>query len=107
MTGMAFVQPQGGNFPDREYTLVKPTEFGVTEAEDPNEWIERFNRIAETNKWNEPIFHQFEPAGIIAPVFLCYVVTFLALCTGQSDVGPNSFLRHYLTSIKGWAIIIL
>ena len=41
------------NHIDRESNHVKPTEFGGTEAEDPNEWLERYNRIAEANKWSE------------------------------------------------------
>src|SRR6266498_1387063 len=40
----------GINHVDRESNHVKPTEFRGTEAEDPNEWLERYNRIAEANK---------------------------------------------------------
>src|SRR6266540_3742339 len=43
----------GVNHVDRESNHVKPTEFGGIEAEDPNEWLERYNRIAEANKWSE------------------------------------------------------
>src|SRR6266542_2651024 len=43
----------GVNHVDRESNHVKLTEFGGTEAEDPNEWLERYNRIAEANKWSE------------------------------------------------------
>jgi len=38
------------NHAKRESNHVKLTEFGETEAEDPNEWLERYNRIAEANK---------------------------------------------------------
>src|SRR6266542_5326918 len=48
----------GVNHVDRESNHVKPTEFGGTEAEDPNEWLERYNRIAEANKWSEHIRFQ-------------------------------------------------
>ena len=41
------------NHVERESNHVKPTEFGGTEVEDPNEWLERYNRIAEANKWSE------------------------------------------------------
>jgi len=34
----------------RESNQVKLTKFGGTEVEDPNEWLERYNRIAEANK---------------------------------------------------------
>src|SRR6266498_3263478 len=43
----------GVNNVERESNHVKLTEFGGTEAEDPNEWLERYNRIAEANKWSE------------------------------------------------------
>src|SRR6266498_1427916 len=43
----------GVNHIERESNHVKLTEFGGTEAEDPNEWLERYNRIAEANKWSE------------------------------------------------------
>src|SRR6266540_5153149 len=43
----------GINHIERESNHIKPTEFGETEAEDPNEWLERYNRIAEANKWSE------------------------------------------------------
>ncbi len=43
----------GVNHVKRESNHVKPTEFRGTEAEDPNEWLERYNRIAEANKWSE------------------------------------------------------
>ncbi len=41
------------NHIERESNHVKLTEFGRTEAEDPNEWLEQYNRIAEANKWSE------------------------------------------------------
>src|SRR6266498_4262329 len=40
----------GINHVEREFNHVKPTEFGRTEVEDPNEWLECYNRIAEANK---------------------------------------------------------
>ncbi len=43
----------GINHVERESNHVKLTEFGGTEAEDLNEWLERYNRIAEANKWSE------------------------------------------------------
>src|SRR6266498_497581 len=43
----------GVNHVDRELNHVKSAEFRGTEAEDPNEWLERYNRIAEANKWSE------------------------------------------------------
>ena len=43
----------GENYVEREANHVKPTEFGETEAEDPNEWLKRYNKIAEANKWSE------------------------------------------------------
>jgi len=33
----------------RKGSFIKPTEFGGTEIEDPNEWLERFSRITEAN----------------------------------------------------------
>src|ERR1044071_8289827 len=41
-----------GNIPERELSFIRPTEFAGTESEDPNDWLERYNRIADTNKWN-------------------------------------------------------
>src|SRR6266540_3164655 len=38
------------NHVERESNHVKPTEFGGTEAEDSNEWLEYYNRIVEANK---------------------------------------------------------
>jgi len=38
------------NYVERESNHVKPIEFEGTEAEDPNEWLECYNKIAETNK---------------------------------------------------------
>src|SRR6266498_3816897 len=49
LTGMNI----GGGYAPREGSFVKPGEFGGTETEDPNEWLERFNRIAEANMWTE------------------------------------------------------
>ncbi len=40
----------GVNHVERESNHVKPIEFGGTEAEDPNEWLKCYNRIAEANK---------------------------------------------------------
>ncbi len=45
LTGMNI----GGGYAPREGSFVKPGEFGGTETEDLNEWLERFNRIAEAN----------------------------------------------------------
>ncbi len=42
-----------GEYASKEGSFVKPGEFGGTEIEDPNEWLERFNRIAEANMWIE------------------------------------------------------
>src|SRR6266540_2684757 len=41
------------NHVERESNHVKLIEFGGTEAEDPNEWLECYNRITEANKWSE------------------------------------------------------
>jgi len=43
----------GGEYIPREDSFIKLVEFGGTEIEDPNEWLERFNRIAEANMWIE------------------------------------------------------
>ncbi len=43
----------GVNHIERESNHVKLTEFRGTEAEDPNEWLECYNRIAEANKWSD------------------------------------------------------
>jgi len=43
----------GTNYVEKEANHVKPTEFRGTEVEDPNEWLEHYNRIAEANKWSE------------------------------------------------------
>ncbi len=43
----------GINYVERESNHVKLTEFEGIEAEDPNEWLERYNRIAEANKWSK------------------------------------------------------
>ncbi len=51
----------GVNHVERELNHVKPTEFGGTEAEDPNEWLECYNRIAEANKWSE--YRRFQIIG--------------------------------------------
>jgi|SRR6266498_602604 len=42
-----------GGYTPREGSFVKLAEFGGTETEDSNEWLERFNRIAEANMWTE------------------------------------------------------
>ncbi len=34
----------------KERSIIKLIEFGGTEIEDPNKWLERFNRIAKTNQ---------------------------------------------------------
>jgi len=38
-----------GGYYLRKGSFIKLTKFGETEIEDPNEWLERFNRIAEVN----------------------------------------------------------
>jgi len=38
-----------GRYTPREGSFVKPAEFEGTKTEDLNEWLERFNRIAEAN----------------------------------------------------------
>ncbi len=40
----------GINHAERKSNYIKLIEFRGTEAEDPNEWLERYNRIAEANK---------------------------------------------------------
>jgi len=40
----------GTNHVERKANHVKLIEFGGIEAEDPNEWLEHYNRIAEVNK---------------------------------------------------------
>ena len=39
----------GGHYP-REGSFIKLTEFEGTKTKDLNEWLERFNRIAEANQ---------------------------------------------------------
>ena len=51
----------GINHVERKSNHVKLTEFRGTEAEDPNEWLERYNRIAEANKWSE--YRRFQIIG--------------------------------------------
>ncbi len=51
----------GVNHIDRESNHVKPTEFRGMEAEDPNEWLEYYNKIAEANKWSE--YRRFQIIG--------------------------------------------
>ena len=41
------------NHTERESNYVKLTEFEGIEVEDPNKWLEHYNRIAEANKWSE------------------------------------------------------
>ncbi len=54
----------GINYIKRESNHVKLTEFGGTEAEDPNKWLEYYNRITEANKWSEHRkFHKRVPCG--------------------------------------------
>ncbi len=43
----------GINHIERKSNHIKPMEFRGIEAEDPNEWLECYNRIAEANKWSE------------------------------------------------------
>ncbi len=43
----------GINYVKKESNHIKLTEFGGTEVEDSNEWLEHYNRIAEANKWSE------------------------------------------------------
>jgi len=45
LTGMNI----GGEYASRKSSFVKPAEFGGTETEDLNEWLERFNQIAKAN----------------------------------------------------------
>ncbi len=45
LTGMNLT----GGYYLRKGSFIKLTKFGETEIEDPNEWLERFNRIAEVN----------------------------------------------------------
>ncbi len=40
----------GINHVKKESNHIKLTEFGEIEAEDPNKWLECYNRIAEVNK---------------------------------------------------------
>ena len=40
----------GGLLQKRELSLIRPTEFSGREIEDPNDWLEKYNRIADTNK---------------------------------------------------------
>ncbi len=51
----------GVNHVERESNHVKLTEFRGTEVEDPNEWLEYYNRIAEANKWSE--YRRFQIIG--------------------------------------------
>ena len=37
---------------ERELLLIRPTEFSGKETKDPNNWLERYNRIANANKWS-------------------------------------------------------
>src|SRR6266498_293358 len=57
LTGMNI----GGEYVPREGNFVKLGEFGGTETEDLNEWLERFNRIAEANMWTE--YRRFQIIG--------------------------------------------
>ncbi len=43
----------GINHINKESNHVKPTEFGGIEVEDPNKWLECYNRITKANKWSE------------------------------------------------------
>src|SRR6266511_3224309 len=43
----------GVNHVERESNHIKLIEFRGTEAEDPNKWLERYNRIVEANRWSE------------------------------------------------------
>ena len=52
------------NHVKRESNHVKLTEFRGTKAEDPNKWLEYYNRITEANKWSEHRkFHKRVPCG--------------------------------------------
>jgi len=46
LTGMNLI----GRHYLKERSIIKLIEFGGTEIEDPNKWLERFNRIAKTNQ---------------------------------------------------------
>jgi len=41
---------ENSNQPERELSLVRPIEFFRKETEDPNYWLERYNRIADISK---------------------------------------------------------
>ncbi len=51
----------GGGYASRKGSFVKLAEFGGTEMEDLNEWLERFNQIAEANMWTE--YRRFQIIG--------------------------------------------
>ena len=44
------VKTAGRNLSERELSLIRPTEFAETKTEDPNDWLERYNKIADANK---------------------------------------------------------
>src|SRR6266542_4260497 len=57
---------------ERESNHIKLTEFGGTEAEDPNEWLERYNRIAEVNKWSKHRRFQIIGGYLMGVIARCY-----------------------------------
>src|SRR6266498_2511056 len=57
LTGMNI----GGGYVPKEGSFIKLGEFGGTETEDSNEWLERFNQIAEANMWTE--YRRFQIIG--------------------------------------------
>ena len=50
----------GGHY-SREGNFIKPTKFEGTKTENPNEWLERFNRITEANQQTE--YRRFQIIG--------------------------------------------
>jgi len=62
----------GINYVKRESNYVKFMEFGRTEAEDPNEWLEYYNRIAKANKWSEHRRFQIIEGYLVRAAARCY-----------------------------------
>ncbi len=50
-----------GGYYLREGNFIKLTEFGRTETEDLNEWLERFNKIVQANQWMK--YRRFQIIG--------------------------------------------
>ena len=50
MEGMNWGAGGTATMPKRELFLIRPMEFSEKETEDPNDWLERYNRIADANK---------------------------------------------------------